>query len=228
MNLFHSTPTAALALFTAFLFALPGLASEPWQAALAKMPLREPASELNRTNCVSLMLRAFQPDPLVKALIFMPGATDEFHFFKRAHPVLTNTSPTLLDAVIALTNQTLIRAAWRPPFLLLHTDEDPTEPLFRIEDARTHDRIQKRKFLRHALYIDRDWDFLHPFLSWHVNVRMIPSKMSHESWHFYRHSFAAWHLTAWETLEAVSLAGKTTFVVEKRQVVFDGDTRVGD
>jgi hypothetical protein len=227
MILLDQTRFKVLSIAAALAFAWSCDGAEPWQEALKKMPLREPATELTRTNCVELLLGAFQPDPLVKAFIFMPGATDEFHFFRRAHAVVTNHSPTLLDAVTALTNQTLIRATWRPPFLLLHTDEDPTEPLYRIEDIRTHEQIQHRKFLRHALFIDSDWDFLHPRLSWHVNARMLPAKISHHSWHFYRHSFAAWNLTAWEALEAVSLAGKTTFTVGKRRVVFEGDVRVG-
>ena len=56
------------------------LAGEPWQDALARMPLGVPQNgviELNRTNCVPLMLDAFQSNGVVKALIFMPGATDE-------------------------------------------------------------------------------------------------------------------------------------------------------
>ena len=102
-------------------------AGEPWQDALARMPLGVPQSgviELNRTNCVPLMLDAFQSNGVVKALIFMPGATDELCFFRRAHATLTNANPTLLDAVTALTNQTFIQATFQPPLLLLHTTED--------------------------------------------------------------------------------------------------------
>ena len=70
------------------------------------------------------MLNAFQSNGVVKALIFMPGATDELFFFRRAHATLTNANPSLLDAVAALTNQTHIQAAFQPPLLLLHTTED--------------------------------------------------------------------------------------------------------
>ena len=103
-------------------------AAQSWPDALAKMPLPRRVQYLTRTNCVPTLLAAFQPDQTVKALVFMPGATDEFYMFRRATAELTNPAPSLLDAVIALTNQTFIRATFRPPLLLLHTDEDPLEP----------------------------------------------------------------------------------------------------
>src|SRR3989442_12493182 len=117
------------------IFALPVLslrATDTWETALIRMPLNADVTYLNRTNCVELFLRAFQSNDVVKALIFMPGATDEFYFFRRVKAVLTNTSPTLLNAVQALTNQTRIRLTFRPPLLLLHAAEDPVEPLSRI------------------------------------------------------------------------------------------------
>src|SRR5438552_1232256 len=93
-------------------------ARQTWQTALGQMPLLV-STPLDRTNCVETMLRAFRSNEAVKALIFMPGATDEFYMFKRANVSLTNSAPTLLDAVSALANQTLVRATFRPPFLLL-------------------------------------------------------------------------------------------------------------
>ncbi len=51
------------------------------------MPLGTNVTELNRTNCVGIMLRAFQSNNVVKALIFMPGATDEFYFFAAPGPI---------------------------------------------------------------------------------------------------------------------------------------------
>src|ERR1044071_3311039 len=81
-------------------FAAP--AQDSWPAVLNRMPLGQGVSRLDRTNCVAVMLKAFQPDPHVKALIFMPGATDELYMFHRVNAVVTNGSPTLLDAVTAL------------------------------------------------------------------------------------------------------------------------------
>ena len=119
-----------------------------WPEALAKMPLKQPVRELNRSNAVPVMLAAFQRNAAVKALIFMPGATDEFYFFRRVHAQLTNSAPTLLDAVAALTNQTYIRATLRPPFLLLHTAEDPLEPIEVVEDQKTADSIRRHNTTR--------------------------------------------------------------------------------
>jgi hypothetical protein len=88
-----------------------------WQEALQQMPLGANVRELNETNCVALVLKGFGSNQVVKALIFMPGATDEFYMFHRAKAVLTNNAPTLLDALNALTGQTLIRVTFRPPFI---------------------------------------------------------------------------------------------------------------
>ena len=45
------------------------------------MPLTERVTELERHNVVRIMLNSFQSNAAVQALIFMPGATDEFYFF---------------------------------------------------------------------------------------------------------------------------------------------------
>lgn len=200
-------------------------ALEPWQAALSKMPLTTNATQLTKTNAVPLMLDSFKANETVKALIFMPGATDEFYFFERARAWLTNDSPTLLDAVTALTNQTLIYATFHPPYLLLHSAEDPLEVLSRIEHQPTAKRIRKRKFQKHILSNDRDWHDVQPLLEFHANTTIYPPKGSAASNHFFRHSFAGWNLTAWEALEAASLAGKTVFTVQKRKIIFEGDKR---
>jgi hypothetical protein len=217
----------ALFLSALFLAPPPGRAAEtgPWQAALSRMPLGEGVVELNRTNCVDLMLRAFQSNGVVKALVFMPGATDEFYLFRRAKASLGTPAPSLLDAVSALTNQTLVRATFRAPFLLLHTDEDPLEPEIAIEDTRTAERLKHVSFVPHALYNDRDWDYLQPLLRQKLDVFPRPARYSRGSWHFYRHSFAAWYLTGWEALEAAALAGKTRFTVGKKEVTFQVDRR---
>ena len=196
-----------------------------WQSALARMPLDTQVTELNRTNCVDIMLRAFQSNDTVKVLIFMPGATDEFYMFRRARAVLTNATPTLLDAVNALTNQTYIRVTFRRPLLLLHTDEDPVEPLFEIRHEATAEKIREARFEPQALYNDRDWDFLLPILKKNLRLKFLPELHTVDSFHFYRHSFAAWNLNGWEALEAISLAGKTRFTVEKKCVIFECDEK---
>jgi hypothetical protein len=206
--------------------AWPLAAQTTWQEEFAKMPLTEKVSELNRHNCVKVMLGSLRRNPAVKALIFMPGATDEFYFFHRARAALTNGAPTLLDAVSALTNQTYIRATLNPPFLLMRTAEDPLDPIIVIQDQRTADRLRKKHFEKHGVFIDRDWDYMQPILDIDLDTKMFPVLYSHESHHFFRHSFAEFDLNGWDALRAVALAGKTCFTVQKKRVVFIGDTRV--
>ena len=213
---------ASLALLTSpfSLFAL-----EPWQEVLAKMPLKPGVSQLSKTNAVEVMLEAFRENSAAKALIFMPGATDEFYFFHRGNATLTNNSPTLLDAITALTNQTLIHVTFRERFILLHSSEDPLEPLFKIEDEKTFERIQKKKFAPHIIYNDRDWDFILPTLTFRLDTKILPEKRSHDSHHFYRHNLAAHNLNGFEALQALAFAGKTQFTIQKKKILFEGDKR---
>src|SRR5580704_15004086 len=90
-------------------------ADESWQDALSKMPLGAGVTNLGRTNAIPAILNAFQSNGVVKALIFMPGAADEFVFLRRAHATLTKANSSLTDAIAALTNQTYIQAEFRPP-----------------------------------------------------------------------------------------------------------------
>ena len=199
--------------------------AETWPEALARMPLGAKVTELNRTNCAGVLLGAFQSNNVVKALVFMPGATDEFYFFRRARADLTNSPASLLDAVSALTNQSLIRATFRPPLLLLHTAEDLLEPEIHIEHQPTADKLRQRRFVAHALYNDRDWDSLWPVLKKSFRTGLHPWPRLPETRHFYRHTFAAWNLTAWEGMEAVALAGQTSVKVGRGQLVFELDVR---
>ena len=200
-------------------------AAETWPDALSRMPLGTNVTQLNRTNCVGILLRALQSNDVVKALVFMPGATDEFYFFRRAKADLTNNPASLLDAVSALTNQTLIRATFRPPLLLLHTAEDLLEPAITIKHQPTADKLKQARSVPHGVYNDRDWDYLRLPLTSSLRIDMLPQSYSHDSWHFYRHSFAAWNLTGWEALQATALAGQTSFTVRRKQVVFELDAR---
>jgi hypothetical protein len=196
-----------------------------WQEEFAKMPLAYTVSELAEKNCADVMLPSLHWNPTVKALVFMPGATDEFYFFHRAKAVLTNSQPTLLDAVAALTNQTFIRATFRSPFLILHTAEDPIEPMGKIEDPKTADRIRAAQFKHFAIYNDRRWDQMQPILQFTLDVRILPGLKTHDTAHFFRHTFCAWELNGMQMLEAMAMAGKTQFTIKKKLVTFEGDTR---
>jgi hypothetical protein len=213
----------ALALLVATVVAATGAPS--WQEEFSKMPLNEKADDLNAHNCARILFNSFQRNAAVQALILMPGATDELYFFRRADARLTNDAPTLLDAIAALTNQTFIQATVRPPFLLLHTVEDPLEPVIVVEDQRTADRIRKKHFEKHAIFNDRDWDYMEPILAFDVDTRLWPGLRSFKSHHFFRHSLAEFDLGGWEALEAIALAGKTTVTIQRKRIVFHGDIR---
>jgi hypothetical protein len=200
-------------------------AQPTWQEEFAQMPLVERVTELSRTNAMRVMLNSFQSNSAVQALIFMPGATDEFYFFHRAHVHLTNAAPTLLDAIIALTNQTYVRATLNPPFLLLHSNEDPLEPIAVIQDQKTADRIKRHHFEKHIVFNDQDWDYVAPILAFDINTHLTPHLHSRDSYHFFRHALAEYNLNGWDALRAIALADKTKFTVKKRWVAFEGDDR---
>jgi hypothetical protein len=172
------------------------------------------------------MLESFQESETVKALIFMPGATDEFYMFRRAKASLNGQRISLLDAIQALTNQTLIRVSFHAPLLLLHTDEDPLEPVTHVEHEAAFKKLQRAVFPTHVIWNDRDWDYVQPILKKRFRVDVRPWRHSYDSWHFYRHSFAGWNLTGWEALQAVALAGKTSFTIQRGRLVFEGDERI--
>lgn len=195
------------------------------------MPLVRKADVLDKSNAGPLLLESFRSNGIVKAFILMPGCVDEFYFFARARVTLTNAAPTLLDAVTAITNQTSIRARFREPFLLLHTDWDPLAPQAAVRDAAAAEKLRAASFVPHIASFDRDWDHLLPVLEGSLKARFLPKRHTYGSWHFYRHSFAAWGLNGCEALEAIALAGKTRFTVKGRtlfgkpEVEFEPDRR---
>lgn len=212
-----------------------GFAQQLWPDVLARMPLPERLTQLNRTNCVEIMLRAFQSNNVVKALVFMPGATDEFYMFRRAAADLTNPSPSVLDAVCALTNQTFIQATFRSPMLLLHSSEDVLDPIILVADSASADLLKQSLSVPHLTCNDFDWNFLEPILSKRLEADIRPWPNTIDSWHFYRHSFAAWNLSGWEAIQTVALAGKTKVSIFRKRfpalrrtkIVFEPDTRFG-
>jgi hypothetical protein len=224
--IFTTLRLAALILFLGATFSPANInAVEPWQEALAAMPLKGAPVELNRTNCVKTVLGGFTSNALIRAVVFMPGATDELYLFRRVKVSVTNTSPTLLDAVSAMTKQSHIRATFHAPFLLLHTDEDPLTSANTIENERTAMRL-KRVRIERLNCDDWDWDALQPVLKRDLKLALRPWRYSTGSWHFYRHSFAAWNLNGFEALEVAALAGKSKFTLHRHEAVFEVDPRV--
>ena len=186
-------------------------ADDNWQSALSQMPLGIPQSgitELNRTNCVPLMLNAFQSNGVVKALVFMPGAADDFVFYRRAHVTLTHANLSLADVITALTNQTYIRVCFRPPFLLLYTTEDDLGPIATIKSKSALARLQARTVPGRMYFCDSNWDFTRRAVAGKASIGVRPFSDSPGSWHFWPNNFVAYNLTQWELLEAVALSGK--------------------
>jgi hypothetical protein len=205
-------------------------AQETWQGVLGRMPLGIPQSgitELNRTNCVPLMLNAFQSNAVVKALIFMPGATDELYFFRRANAKLTNAHPTLLDAVVALTNQTYVQATFQPPLLLLHTTEDPLDAIAMVKNQSTAAKLRNEAIPDRIIFIDAGWDDVRAVVNKKMSVGLRPFSNTPDSWHFFRLNFAACGVTEWEMLETIALTDKTKFTVHWLTAGFELDRRSG-
>ena len=197
-----------------------------WPAALAAMPLGSTIRTLNQTNCAEVLLARFQSNSAVKAFIFMPGATDELYFFRRVNVALTNANPTMLDAVNALTNQYPLHIMNQGAFLLLYSCEDVLDLDIKIQHEKTAAKLRAGKSLPHLLMIDRDWTQFLGVTQKKISATLWPFPRTKESWHFYRHTFAAWNLTPWETLEAAAYSGKTKFSVVRGQVNFELDERV--
>src|SRR6185369_2058784 len=150
------------------------VADPSWQQALAQMPLARPAIELNHSNCVTLLLDSFQSNAVVKALVFMPGATDEIDFFRRARAHLTNSNPSLLNAITALTNQTYVQVRFETPLLILYTVEDPTNVVATIKSTSTAGKLHRQVIPRRIELRDADWGDVHDALDKDVSIGLSP------------------------------------------------------
>jgi hypothetical protein len=214
------SPKFALPWLALGLAALPLGAAEPWPEVLSRMPLGPPVTQITWSNAVGLMLPALRSNDVVKALIFLPGATDEFYLYRRARADLTQPAPSLLDAVRALTNQTAIRATFLPPWLLLHTESDRLAPELVIAHEPTAAKLKQKRSVSYACFNDRVWDNLEPFLRKHLKVDIRPWRGSKECGHFYRPCFAAWNLDGIEALETAALATKTWVTIRRHEALF--------
>ncbi len=199
--------------------------AEQWVDELARMPLVHPVQELNRSNCVQTVLESICSNGVVKAVIFMPGATDELYFFRRAKAQLSGSAPTVLDAVQALTNQTLIRATFKAPFLLFHVAGDALEANISVKNQTRWEKLCKIPFQEHAYFDDRDWDWVQPLLRDRIGVELRPWRYTRASWHFYRHSYAGWNLNCREAIQATCLSGGTRATINRGSVLFEGPPR---
>ena len=194
-------------------------AEEPWQAALARMPISR-ETPLNRDNCLPLLLGSFRSNECIKALVVLPAVSDDFYLIHRDRQKLDIEAANLLTAITALTNATSLRATFKSSFLLLHLDRDSLEPSLIVTDKSTAEDCKARSHLPHALWIDLHWERLQPELHRSLKMDIRPAPQSMDAWHFARHNVAAWNLTDWELLEVLSLTGKTTVIVQKHRLLF--------
>ncbi|HUA64556.1 MAG TPA: hypothetical protein VME24_01835, partial [Alphaproteobacteria bacterium] len=146
---------------------------------------------------------------------------------RRAHATLSTPNPSLADAIVALTSQTYIQADFRPPILLLHTTADPLDSIGAVRNRATAAKLQALVVPGRLEFDDCEWDDLRSALKKKLNVGLRPFSDSPDSWHFYRHNFAACGLTQWQLLEAIALSGQTTFTVHWLTADFKSDTRAG-
>jgi hypothetical protein len=202
-------------------------AAESWQDVLGQMPFKTGVTTLTRTNAIPLILDAFESNSVVKALVFMPGAADEFVFLRRAQVTLNEANSSLAGVITALTNQTYIRVCFHPPLLLLYTTEDDLGPIATIKSKSALSRLQARTVPGRLYFCDSNWDFTRRAIGGKVNIGVRPFSNSPSSWHFWPNNFVAYNLNQWELLESVALSGKTTLTLHWLTADYQLDARSG-
>lgn len=195
-------------------------AAPSWPEALRAMPLPADAPRLNRDNVVSVLLRAFQSNDTVKALLVLPQVADDFYLINRDQPRLDLRATNVLDALTQLTNATALRLTWNDPFLLVHLATDHLAPSLAVEDDATARLLKTQSALKQGVFVDVHWERLQPRLAADMKRKVRPAPDSQDAWHFARFNFAGWNLSEWELLSAVSLSGNTTVSVQKAAIVF--------
>ena len=195
-------------------------AEESWVKALRAMPL-PPGATLNRSNAVEVLLNAFPSNTVLKAMVVLPGVSDDFYLIHRDAPALNLRAANLWEGIVALTNATPVRVTWREPLVLLHAGaRESLQASIRIGDAAMAGRLKLQHLPGRVLHLDAHWETLQPSLERVLGRRVRPEGASAEAWHFNRHNVAGWHLTGWELLEAVSLTGGTAVTVQKLGINF--------
>jgi len=194
-------------------------AAEGWQEALRGMPLHT-ETVLNRDNSLPILLRAFQSNAVVKALVVLPAVSDDFYLINRHQPKLNLKAANLLAAITALTNATAVRAAFQAPLLVLHLDRDQLRPAVLIKQKPTAESSSHECRLPHALFIDAPWQQVQPTLRKAFQMQIGPEAQSMATWHFARHNLAAWNLADSDLLAALTLTARTTVSIQRHRLVW--------
>jgi len=96
-----------------------------------------------------------------------------------------------------------------------------------VKSKSTAAKLQQKTIPDRVVLNDAGWDDVRTVLGKELSVGLRPFSDAPDSWHFYRHNFAACGLTQWEMLETIALAGKTRFTVHWLTANFQLDPRAG-
>ena len=191
--------------------------AQTWSEALSQMPL--PAeTALNRDNCMRVMLGAFQSNATVCALVFLPAVADDFYLIHRDQQLNLRVS-NLWEGIRALTNSTGVRVVWTNGMVLLRLARETPEARVRIKNETAAARLRQTR-IGVVVWIDRHWDRLQPELRGLIAMDTKPAPNSKTAWHFGRHNLAAFDISAWDLISAMTLSSGTECAVEKKHVVF--------
>ena len=187
--------------------------------ALRAMPV--PPVALNRSNAVDVLLGSFQSNAVVKAVVVLPGVSDDFYLIHRDAPALNLRATNLWAAIVALTNATPMRVTWRESFVLLHAGaREVLQASMRMDDTAMAGRLREQRLSGRMLHLDAHWEVVQPALERALGRTVRPQGASTDAWHFNRHNLAGWNLTGWELLEVISLTGGTKVTVQNRGIDF--------
>lgn len=216
MNLFRRVSLFLLVVIASAI----GHGEESWRPILRQMPLAVGSATLNRTNCLPILLGALQSNAVVRALVVLPGVSDDFYLLRRAQP-LHLTATNLADALAELERTERLRVTFRDPLLLLHTAKDKLKPVMTSFSGVTTKALRTRVSAPHVLLEDRHWGTVQPWLAQLLGVKLTPEAHSPDAWHFARHNLAAWQLSDWDLICALSLSGGTAVVLGGDYVRFE-------
>ena len=204
-----------------FVFWQGRVSAAAFEEALRQMPLPRATLPLTRENFIPACLAQFRSNEVVKALVFLPGVADDFYLVHRDAQKLAIASDNLLGAFFALTNATSLRTTFQAPYFFVHADRDLLSPVVAQKNRHVGGMLQVRRSIAGLVLIDRHWDFLQPQLQAGLKMMVTPPGKSEQAWHFARYNLAAFGLTDWELLSALSIAGRTRIVPETSRIRFE-------
>src|SRR5258706_1350628 len=123
-------------LAVAWLITTTAALGQSWEEAMITMALPQEVV-INRDNCISVCLTNFPSNSTVKALIFLPGVSDDFYLINRDRPKLNIRAANIFEALRQITNATALKLTFNSPFLLVHVISDSTAHQVLAQHAAT-------------------------------------------------------------------------------------------